>query len=210
MARSPTKLAAASNTSWTWKKRASPTAARPAAAGFSIGFSESERTLAFNRHASARARVRPVVPHRAVLRTTIVPECDRIFGPSESALEQRVFRVLVKIRQNGIALIAWNADDVAGESAVHIESFFFGSGVRPDHRMFGARINWLVGNASTRVETAIHWFAVVDGGQAVEIGFHPIRQGVIGRIHAGEQGIAAMRRTLPDVENAAHRRLEIA
>src|SRR5262245_1188108 len=210
MARSPTKLVVASNMSWTWKKRASPTAARPAAAGFRIGFSESERTLAFHCHAGARARVRPVIPHRAVLRTTVVPECDRIFGPSETALEQRIFRMLVKVRQHGIAFIAWNADDMAGETTIYVERFFSGYRVCPDNRMFGARISWLVGNAGTRIETAIHGFAVMDGGQAVEIGFHPIRQGVIGRIHAGEQGIAAVRRTLPDVENAAHRRLEIA
>src|SRR5262245_18199280 len=210
MARSPTKLDGASNTSWTWKKRASPTAAKPAAAGFSIGFRDSERPLAFHRHAGARARVRPVIPHRAVLRTTIVPERDRIFGPSETALEPRIFRMLVKIRQNGIAFIAWNADNMAGEAAIHIESFFPGYRMRPDHRMLRAWISWLVRNAGTRIKTAIHGFTVVAGGQAVEIGFHPIRQGVIGRIHAGEQGIAATRWTLPDVQNAAHRRLQIA
>jgi hypothetical protein len=125
-------------------------------------------------------------------------------------LEQRIFRVLVKVQQDSIAFIAWNADDMAGETAIHIERFFPGYRMRPDNRMFGARISWLVRNAGTRIKTAIHGFTVVDGRQAVEVGFHPIRQGVIGCVHAGEQGVAAVRRALPDVENAAHRRLEIA
>src|SRR4029434_8774427 len=127
-------------------------------------FSRSERTLAFHRHASARARVRPVVPHRAVLRTTIVPESNRTFGPSETALEQRIFRVLIEIGQHGIAFIARNANNVARETAVHVKRFFSGYRVRPDNRMFGARISWLVRNAGTRIKTAIHGFTVVDCG----------------------------------------------
>src|SRR5262245_62871891 len=112
----------------------------------------SERTLAFHRHTSPRARVRPVVPHRAVLRTTIVPECDRIFGPSETALKQRIFRMLIEIGQHGIAFIAWNANDMVREAAVHVERLFSGDRMRPDHRMFGARISWLARNAGIGIQ----------------------------------------------------------
>src|SRR5690242_7017524 len=57
----------------------------------------SDRALALDGDARARARMRPVIPHRAVLRAAIVPEGDRVLGPAEAALEQRVLRVLIKI-----------------------------------------------------------------------------------------------------------------
>src|SRR5262245_33775299 len=97
------RRAVASNTSWIWKKRALRTAARMAAAGYSRLLSEvrtlavSERTLAFHRHPVTRPRVRPVIPHRPVLRAAIVPEGDRIFGPAKPALEKRIFGVLIEI-----------------------------------------------------------------------------------------------------------------
>ena len=47
-------------------------------------------------------------------------------------------------------------------------------------------------------------------GKPVEIGLHPVRQRFIGRIHVGEQRVAAARRALLDVEDRAHRRLEVA
>ena len=47
-------------------------------------------------------------------------------------------------------------------------------------------------------------------GEPVEIGLHPVRQRLIGRIHVGEQRVAAARRALLDVEDRAHRRLEVA
>ena len=47
-------------------------------------------------------------------------------------------------------------------------------------------------------------------GQPVEIGLHAIRQRLIGRVHIGEQRVAAARRALLDVEDRAHRRLDVA
>src|SRR6187401_1179597 len=75
----------------------------------------SHRPLALHRDARAGACVRPVVPHRAMLRAAIVPERDRVLGPAEAALEQRVLAVLIEVRQNRVALVARQADDVAGE-----------------------------------------------------------------------------------------------
>src|SRR4029079_12397371 len=83
----------------------------------------SDRALAFDRDARARARVRPVVPHRPMLRAAIVPEGDRILGPAEAALEQRVLRVLVEITQDRVALVTRNADDVRRKAAIDIEGF---------------------------------------------------------------------------------------
>ena len=71
-------------------------------------------------------RVRPVVSHRAVLGAAVVPKRDRVFRPPEAALEQRAFRVLAEIDEDGVALIARNADDVAGEAAVDIERLLAG------------------------------------------------------------------------------------
>src|SRR3954464_9742642 len=63
------------------------------------------RPLPLHRHPRARARVRPVVPHRAVLGAAVVPEGDGILGPAEAALEQRILGVLVEIGQHRIALV---------------------------------------------------------------------------------------------------------
>ena len=47
----------------------------------------SDGALALDGDARAGARVRPVIPHRAVLGAAIVPEGDRVLGPAEAALE---------------------------------------------------------------------------------------------------------------------------
>src|SRR3954466_11968550 len=53
--------------------------------------------FALHGHARAGARVRPVVPHRAVLGAAVVPERDCVLAPAEAALEQRVLAVLIEI-----------------------------------------------------------------------------------------------------------------
>ena len=52
-----------------------------------------------------------------------------------------------------------------------------------DHRMLGARIGRLVGDAEILEQAAIDMLAVVDGGEAVEIGLHAIRQRFVGGVH---------------------------
>src|ERR1700730_6677841 len=59
--------------------------------------SHSHRPLALHGDAGAGAGMRPVIPHRAVLGAAVVPERDRVFGPAEAALEQRVLHVLIEI-----------------------------------------------------------------------------------------------------------------
>ena len=65
--------------------------------------------------------MRPVIPHRAVLGAAVVPERDRVFGPAEAALEQRIFRVPVEIAQDRVAFVAGDTDDVARKTTVDIE-----------------------------------------------------------------------------------------
>src|SRR4051794_41941267 len=69
--------------------------------------------------------MRPVVPHRPVLRAAIIPERDRVFGPAKAALEQRAFRMVIKIGQDRVALVSGNAEDVAGKNAGYIKSPLF-------------------------------------------------------------------------------------
>src|SRR3569833_110351 len=82
---------------------------------------DSRRPLALHGDTGAGAGVRPVVPHRAVLCATVVPERDRVLGPAETALEQRILRMLVEIGKDRVAFVSWDADDVAGEASVDIE-----------------------------------------------------------------------------------------
>src|SRR5204862_3374414 len=67
-----------------------------------------EWAVACDGYPVSRARVRPIIPHRVVLDAAIVPERDRVLGPAEAALEQRVGHVLVEITQHAVALVAWN------------------------------------------------------------------------------------------------------
>ena len=54
------------------------------------------------------------------------------------------------------------------------------------------------------------WMPNMQRIEPVEIDLHAVRQRFIGGIHVGEQRVAAARRALPDVEDRAHRRLEVA
>src|SRR5262249_11414956 len=86
-----------------------------------IASTRSVRLVARHGDAIAAARVRPVVPHGAVLNTAIVPEGDRVRAPAEAALEQRTLHVLVEIVQDGVAFVARHASKRTGEAAIDIQ-----------------------------------------------------------------------------------------
>src|ERR1700756_2740509 len=142
----------------------------------------SHRPFALHGDAGAGAGVRPVIPHRAMLGAAVIPEGDRILGPAEAALEQRVLCVLVEIAKDRVALVAGNADDVAREAAVDIERLLARYRVRAQDRMLGARIARLVGDAVIGIKATISLLAIMQRGQTIEIGFHALRQRLIGRI----------------------------
>ena len=50
----------------------------------------------------------------------------------------------------------------------------------------------------------------MDRGQALEIALHAVRQRLVGGVHRGEQRVAAARRAVADIQDAAHRRLLVA
>src|SRR5436189_2589102 len=170
----------------------------------------SERLVACDGDAISAARMGPIVPHRAMLDAAIVPEGDRVLPPAEAALEQRVLHVLVEIAQHAVALVARHADQMAREAAVDIERLAARHRMGAHHRVLGARILRLLLDAEILVEAAIDRLAVMEGGHALEIGLHAVRQRVVGGIHRGEQRVAALRRAVLDVEDAAHRRLDVA
>ncbi len=75
-----------------------------------------------------------------------------------------------------------------------------------DHRVGAAGVALV----HVREQRPVDVVAVVHGGQAIQIGLHPLRQGVIGGVHAGEHGVAAHRRDGRQVQDRAHRRLGVA
>src|SRR5712691_11690917 len=169
----------------------------------------SNRAVALDGDPVARAGVRPIIPHRVVLDAAVVPEGDRVLAPAEAALEQRVGHVLVEVAQDAVALVARDAVDVAGEALVDVERFLAGHRVGAHDRVVGIGVALLVFDPEIGVLAAI-MLAVVPRGQPVEIELHAVRQRVIGGVHAGEEGVAALGRALADVEDAAHRRLGVA
>jgi hypothetical protein len=111
----------------------------------------SYRTVAFDGDAIARARVGPVVPHGAVLDTAVVPEGDGVRVPAETALEERVLRVVVEIAQDAVALVGGDTHDAPREAAIDVKRLLARDRVGPDDRMLGARIALLVLDAEIRL-----------------------------------------------------------
>src|SRR5262249_49702889 len=139
-----------------------------------IASTRSVRLVARHGDAITAARVRPVVPHGAVLNTAIVPEGDRVRAPAEAALEQRTLHVLVEIVQDGVAFVAWHANQRTGESAIEIQCLLARHRMRANYWMLGARILGFVGDAIVGIEATIDLLAVVDGAHALEILLHAL------------------------------------
>src|SRR5690348_2675620 len=137
----------------------------------------SDRTVAFDGDAIARARVGPVVPHGAVLDTAVVPKGDRVRAPMETALEERVLRVVVEIAQDAVALVGGNTHDAPREAPIDVERLLARDRMGAHDRMLGLGIAFFVLHAKIRVLPAIA-LAVVDRGETREVLLHPIGQGL--------------------------------
>src|SRR5271169_954759 len=140
-----------------------------------------------------------------VLDAAVVPEGDRVLLPAKEALEQRVRQVLEEILQDAGALVARDTVNVTGEALVDIERLAAGHGMGSHDRMISERVALLVRYSVIRILPAI-MLAVMTCGQTIEIGLHPVGERVVSGVHVGEQGVAAMRRAFPDVEDRTHRR----
>src|SRR5262245_463991 len=111
--------------------------------------------------------MRPVVPHRSVLGTAIVPERDRVQLPAEATLKQWVFHVLVEIAQDSIAFVDGNAEDARRKATIDKERPLPRDRMRTNHGMLGAGIDRLVELAIVVKQPPIHVLAVMDGVQSL-------------------------------------------
>src|SRR5258708_91412 len=198
-----------SSTSTTWRSRPSSRSCRSRARGRAMRRKKLNRAGALDRDAVARAGVRPVIPHRVMLDTAIVPECDRVLLPAKAALEERVRHVLVQIAQHAVALVARQAVDVARKALVDVERLPAGHRMGAHDGVVGGGIALLILDTEILVLPAIV-LAVMPSGETFEILLQAVAKRLVGRVHVREQRVAAARRAFPDVEDRAHRRLGIA
>ena len=99
----------------------------------------------------------------------------------------------VQEAQDSVAFFRWNVIDLGRKGVIHIDQFFAAFGMAYDNRM-----------ARRRCARAKDTGPVMERSQPVEIGFHPVRQGVIGGVHAGENRVsAAIWRNRMIIENTA-------
>src|SRR5215470_815651 len=78
----------------------------------------SKRPIAFDRHATARARLRVIVPECLVLDAAVVPEGDRMTLPGEPHLKFLTRAVLAQKLEERSALVPRQPIDMSGEVAV--------------------------------------------------------------------------------------------
>ena len=168
-----------------------------------------ERPVALDRHPNPTTCLGEIIPGRQMLHAAVVPERERILAPSEAALKFWVSAMLVEEVQEGIAFRSLQADDVVGETAVNVNAFAAGVGVGADNRMFGSLIFAALGAPDLLVAPYVH-LAGVHGDHRVEYRLHIFRQGIVGGVHAREQGVAAYIGYLGEMKQRSHRRFGVA
>ena len=122
-----------------------------------------------------------------MLNAAIIPEGDAVRLPAEAGLKDRFSKMLVQKRQDVVTLIPRNLIDMRREYGIHKDAFATRDGVGADDRVHRTGIDRPgIIDALVAVAAAPDALAVVGRCQAVEISFHPIRQRVIRRGHAGK------------------------
>ena len=107
----------------------------PAAVGVIRPAMELHRPVAFDGDPVARAGVRPVVPHGAVLGAAVVPERDRPGPPAEPAGELRPRLVAEEIVEQRRALLLRHAVEAHGMADVDVERLPSRLGMDADDRV---------------------------------------------------------------------------
>src|SRR5262249_5987276 len=79
---------------------------------------QSERPVTLDRHSTAGARLRIIVPERLMLDTAVVPKGNGMRLPAEAHLKLLARAELAEKIQNGLALFARQSIDMGGEVAV--------------------------------------------------------------------------------------------
>src|SRR5712692_6745330 len=158
----------------------------------SIALGPIKRCVALDRHTMAVTALWEVVPHRMMLDAAVVPERDRVHLPAEPALELRRLDVTIEELEQRVALGPLELHDLRGEAAVDVEPLLARHGVRANDGMLGFRERLaLVVDA---VAATIDVLALVHRGQRLEEALHGLGEGVVRRVHAGEQRVATDRR----------------
>ena len=145
-----------------------------------------------------------------MLRAPVVPEGQRIGLPGDPAPQpRRRGDVPVQHVQHGTALGAAQTDDVRREALVDVEDLAARARVAGDHRVL------IAGIAAFRrrrlVRTDVGNRAVVDSRQPVQESLDGFGEQFVGKVHVGEQGVAAARlRRLGDVQHGPEWRNGVA
>ena len=168
-----------------------------------------ERSVALDGDAIAVTGLGVVVPDRQVLGAAVVPEGDRVLTPLEAAVVVGLRAVPEQEREQGVALGDGQVLDARREPLVHVERGLAGDRVGADDGVLGRRVV-AVAEVARAVAPPVVLLAFVDGGQSGEKVLHPVRQALVGGVHAGEERVAAAGRHLDDTQHARHRRLDVA
>jgi hypothetical protein len=166
------------------------------------------RSVPLYRHAVSRPGLWEIVPECDVLDAAVVPERDAVLLPAEAGLEHGFGAVFIETRQDVVALVAGDLVDMGCEDGVHEEALFTCDGVCANKGVGGFGVDRArVVDPCVAVAATPDALPVMGRGQAFEISFHSVRQGIIGCRHAGEEGVSADRWDGVQVQDTPHRRL---
>ena len=147
-----------------------------------------------------------------VLRAPLVPQHHVSDAPVPAHLEIRTGGVVDQETQQGVALIGVHATDMTGEPAVDVEVTAPGDRMYPDDGVFGARLEHRrrVGRGIARLGAKCLALAhVVPCSETIDAPLHGVGQLIVGRVHIGEDGVAAAGRAIDHAQHAERRWLGI-
>ena len=132
----------------------------PSRRWYVLRYEGSNRLVARHGHAEPRTGVRPVIPHRPMLHTAVVPKRHRVLLPTKPALKQRIFRMAIQVCEHRRTLVPRHADQSPGKSAVDIERLAPCHRMRADHGVFGPRVDRFIGDSKVCISSTVGFFAL--------------------------------------------------
>ena len=158
------------------------------------------------------AVLREEVAHRVVLGGAVVPHGQRARCPAQAGLELRHLGQGKQLGQQGVALHARQALDVAGEGGVHIQHLLARDGVHAHHRVLHRRVLGAGGlqlvTARVLAQQVLRPAADlpgVHGCERLQIRLEGGRQAGVGSGEAGPQRVAAAGRNHLRIQAGAQR-----
>ena len=116
--------------------------------------------------------------------------------------------MVVEVVEHGFALLRRHALEAVGEERIDEERLAAGDRMGARHRvhMLGGSVTPSLVHAAESRRVEVRLTRDVQRTEAVQHLPHALRQGLVGEVHVGEQGVAPDRRELPPVEHGASRR----